>query len=252
MNGTRTSIAEHRGLIHIGTSGWSYRDWRGTFYDPSAPPRDHLAFYARHFTTVEVNNTFYRLPKIETLQSWRDTVPANFIFAIKASRYMTHMKRLSDPEQSISRFFDRIEALGDRLGPILFQCPPRWHINVDRLEAFLRQLPRDHRYAFEFRDPTWFDREVYYLLSQHRVAFCVYDLAGTQSPMVTTTDMVYVRFHRPAGKDTWEYDRDTLVGWAESIVTWVDAGLSIYCYFNNDPGGAAPQNAQDLLELLGI
>jgi uncharacterized protein YecE (DUF72 family) len=241
----------HRDCIHIGTSGWSYRSWRGTFYDAAVSPQDHLAFYARHFTTVEVNNTFYRLPDRETVKSWRDTVPAGFTFAIKASRFITHMKRLRDPEHHIPLLFDRIEPLGDRLGPILFQCPPRWHKNLDRLGAFLRQLPRDHRYAFEFRDPAWFDREVYDLLSKHHVALCVYDMAGKRSPMVTTSDIVYVRFHRPAGADRWAYDRNALAELADDIASWVDKGLSVYCYFNNDPGGAAPRNAQELLELLG-
>lgn len=250
MNGRKTSIARHRDRVHVGTSGWSYRSWRGPFYPPSESPREDLAFYARHFSTAEVNNTFYRLPSIETVRSWRDTVPADFIFAIKASRYITHMKRLSDPEQPLALLFERIQPLGDRLGPILFQCPPRWHKNVDRLGAFLQHLPRDHRYAFEFRDPTWFDREVYDLLSAHQVALCMYDLAGQRSPMVMTTDMVYVRFHRPARDDTWAYDRDALVKLAEDITFWVNDGRSVYCYFNNDPGGAAPRNAQELLELL--
>jgi uncharacterized protein YecE (DUF72 family) len=252
MSRKKDSIAKHRDPIYIGTSGWSYRSWRGTFYDASESPSDYLEFYARHFATVEVNNTFYRLPEIKTIKSWRDTVPADFIFAIKASQFITHMKRLRDPEQPLRQLFDRIEPLGDRLGPILFQCPPRWHKNVDRLETFLRQLSRDHRYAFEFRDPTWFDREVYDLLSQHDVALCVYDMGGKRSPMETTADIVYVRFHRPAGEDTWAYDRDALTELANDIGSWVDAGLSVYCYFNNDPGGAAPRNAQELLELLGL
>jgi uncharacterized protein YecE (DUF72 family) len=252
MNATRSSIPNHRNCVHVGTSGWSYRSWRGSFYVESVSPRDELAFYARHFSTVEVNNSFYRLPTRETVKSWRDTVPDDFIFAIKASRFITHMKRLRDPEQPISLLFDRIVVLGYRLGPILFQLPPRWHKNTERLEAFLNELPRDHRYAFEFRDPTWFDQEVYDLLSKHRAALCIYDMAGTRSPMVTTADFVYVRFHRPAGEDTWTYDRATLAEWADLIKSWVESGRSVYCYFNNDPGGAAPTNAQELRELLGL
>jgi uncharacterized protein YecE (DUF72 family) len=248
---SKEHIAERRDRLHVGTSGWSYQSWRGTFYDAGEPPQNHLAIYARHFSTVEVNNTFYRLPSRETVESWRKTVPPGFIFVIKASRFITHMKRLRDPEQHIPMLFDRIEALGDRLGPILFQLPPRWHKNVERLDAFLQHLPKQHRYAFEFRDPTWFDREVYDLLSAHRVALCIYDLGGEHSPLETTTDLVYIRFHKPAGPNRWLYTRDELAIWANTIAAWLDAGHSVYCYFNNDPGAAAPRNAKELLEMFG-
>jgi uncharacterized protein YecE (DUF72 family) len=238
------------GAIHIGTSGWSYRDWRDRFYPHGVPADHHLAFFASQFGTVEVNATFYRLPERSVFATWRATVPPGFVFAVKASRYITHMKKLRNPEDAIAQLFDRIEPLGDRLGPILFQLPPRWRRNIERLDAFLNRLPPGYRYVAEFRDPTWFDEAVYALLRAHGVGFCIYDMAGFVTPMVTTTDLVYVRFHKPAA-DRWRYRPDELTPWAERIRAWSNTGQTVYAYFNNDPGAAAPTNAHELIGLLG-
>jgi len=242
-------MAGEQARIHIGTSGWSYRHWRGTFYAPGLRPADELAFYTRQFQTVEVNNSYYRLPQETTFATWRDTVPPGFVFAVKASRYITHMKKLRDTEQAVALLLERADVLGDRLGPILFQLPPRWHKNVERLGAFLQQLPTGYRYAFEFRDPSWFADDTYDLLREHGIGFCVYDLAGRITPLVTTSDVVYVRLHKPAGEG-WRYDLGTLGMWADRMRAWRDAGHTIWCYFNNDPETAAPRNAHELIDLV--
>lgn len=185
--------------IHIGTSGWHYEHWVGPFYPEAVPAEDYLSFYAERFAAVEVNNTFYQLPARETLVSWRDGTPGDFLFACKASRYITHMKKLKDPRDSLRRFFEVVEALDPKLGPILFQLPPRWHVDVERLEGFLEALPAGRRYAFEFRDESWFAAEVYDALARHNAAFCIYDLAGRRSPVEVTADFAYVRLHGSYG-----------------------------------------------------
>src|SRR5512139_3472241 len=152
-------------LIHIGTSGWHYHHWRGPFYPEDMSSEEFLSHYARSFQTVEINNTFYQLPSSETLAAWRDGTPRQFLFACKASRYITHMKKLADPAQTTARFFEAIQILGPKLGPVLFQLPPRWHANVDRLRTFLRSLPKTFRFAFEFRDSSWFGPATYAALA---------------------------------------------------------------------------------------
>ena len=164
--------------IHIGTSGWSYAHWKGTFYPEGAAADQFLTFYAQKFRTVEINNTFYQLPSEEAVKLWRETTSKDFIFAVKASRYITHMKKLKDPQEGLEKFIRAIEPLGSRLGPILFQLPPRWRANRERFAGFIAMLPDRLRYAFEFRDPTWFNRDIYDLMRQNNIAFCMYELAG--------------------------------------------------------------------------
>jgi len=142
--------------IHIGTSGWSYDHWVGPFYPDGLSGDEFLGHYAKSFRTVEINNSFYHMPEKKTLRRWARTVPDNFMFSLKASRYITHMKRLKDPRKPVSKFLKTAEALGDKLGPVLFQLPPKWRVNRERLESFLESLPGGHRYAFELRDPSWF------------------------------------------------------------------------------------------------
>ncbi|MBD3305037.1 DUF72 domain-containing protein [candidate division KSB3 bacterium] len=239
--------------IHIGTSGWTYDHWQGPFYPPEQGKsgRNLLTYYAPHFSTVEVNNSFYQLPAEQTVRHWCKSVPADFLFAVKASRYITHQKKLNDPEESVSRFLQRVRSFGDRLGPILFQLPPRWHVNTDRLHAFLKVLPSDVRYTVEFRDPTWFHDEVYALLREHGVAFCIYDLQGRLSPKEVTTDFVYLRLHGPHEEAyTGSYPPQTLAGWAGAFTTWTQQGKEVFCYFDNDAHGFAPQNAKALQEMI--
>jgi len=230
----------------IGTSGWHYKHWAGPFYPSDLRPDAYLGHYARHLATVEINSTFYRLPKAETLAAWRDATPEGFVFACKASRYITHMKKLRDPKESSRRFFAAIETLEEKLGPILFQLPPRWRLNLDRLSAFLKALPAGPRAAFEFRDESWFEPAVYELLARHKAAFCIYELAGNLSPIEVTADFVYLRLHGPGAAYRGSYDNDTLADWAARLLTWRKAGLDAFVYFDNDEKGHAVRDARRL------
>lgn len=209
-----------------------------------------LPYYAEHFHTVEINNSFYRLPEKKTFDQWRDAVPAGFVFSVKASRFITHMKKLKDPEPSLATFVERIEGLCDKLGPVLFQLPPYWGLNLERLKSFLEALPEGYRYAFEFRDLSWFKTEVYDTLAAHRAALCIYELAGRQSPKELTSDFAYIRLHGPGDAYSGSYGIETLSSWADVFSRWVQEGKDIYCYFDNDELGYAAQNAADLQELV--
>jgi uncharacterized protein YecE (DUF72 family) len=235
------------GELRIGTSGWSYQHWIGRFY----PKGISLEAYARQFDTVEINNTFYNLPLESTFRTWRETVGSSFLFAVKASRYITHRRKLRDPETVSRLFFERVIFLGDTLGPILFQLPPRWHVNVERLAEFLAHLPTDFRYTFEFRDKTWFNEEVDALLRQHGVAFCIYDLAGETSPLKVTTDFVYIRLHGPEKAYQGKYQDPVLDRWAEAITAWSREGRNVYVYFDNDEKAYAAADALRLRERVG-
>lgn len=235
--------------IHIGTSGWRYDHWRGPFYPQDLPQREMLKFYMEHFHTVELNNTFYQLPRQKTLAGWRDTVPGGFIFSVKASRYITHMKKLKDPEQSVPPLLERTEELKEKLGPFLFQLPPRWSINTERLDSFLEALPQGLSCAFEFRDPSWFDSRTYSILERHGAAFCIYHLAGRLSPKAVTADYVYVRLHGPGDAYQGKYDEEALSQWANAFSAWADEGREVYCYFDNDEAGYAAQDAARLQEM---
>jgi len=236
-------------LIHIGTSGWHYDHWRGPFYPEGQAAEEFLPFYVRHFPTVEINNSFYHLPGKKTFETWRDTVPSGFIFSVKGSRFITHMKKLMDPEKSLPPFLERVELLKEKLGPLLFQLPPRWKFNLDRLRSFLEALPGKFRYAFEFRDPTWIRTETLEVLGRYGAAFCIYELAGFLSPKEVTADFVYVRLHGPKGPYQGKYSSRILAGWAEAFSAWAKEGKEIFCYFDNDEAGYA---ALDALELQGM
>jgi uncharacterized protein YecE (DUF72 family) len=238
------------GSIHIGTSGWHYDHWRGPFYPDGLCPEEFLRFYAHRFHSVEINNSFYRLPTEQALSTWRDTVSSSFIFAVKASRFITHMKKLKDPERSLAPFLERVALLHDKLGPILFQLPPRWQFNESRLGAFLTALPGTLRYTIEMRDQSWINAKALGLLGQHNVAFCIYELDGYLSPKETTADFVYIRLHGPTGPYQGRYSAQVLGGWAEAISTWSRQGREIFCYFDNDEAGFAAQNALELQEML--
>jgi uncharacterized protein YecE (DUF72 family) len=236
--------------IHIGTSGWSYDHWKGPFYPEHLAGSRMLAYYAGHFRSAEINNSFYHLPDKETLKFWHDITPEDFLFTAKASRYITHMKKLSDTRQSVSVFLRRIRLLGDKLGPILFQLPPQWRLNKARLAGFLDALSTEFRYAFEFRDRSWLTEDSYSLLSRHAAAFCIYELDGFISPKEVTTDLVYVRLHGPDGPYRGSYGDATLSGWATALTGWMAQGRSVYCYFDNDERGYAARNARRLLDML--
>jgi uncharacterized protein YecE (DUF72 family) len=235
------------GKVFIGTSGWHYKHWRGFFYPDNLPEADWLQFYSHHFNTVELNNSFYHLPAPSSFDSWRETTPREFLFAVKASRFITHMKKLKDPKASTSKFFNGADRLKDKLGPILFQLPPHWRLNVPRLNEFLRAMPEGHQYVFEFRDESWYSREVYKTLEQHNAAICIHDLGGHQSPIELTADFTYVRFHGPTeAKYSGSYSRRKLEKWATKLTAWRNDLTAVYAYFNNDVGGFAPKNALQL------
>ncbi|MGE5648136.1 MAG: DUF72 domain-containing protein [Acidobacteriota bacterium] len=238
-------------MIRVGTSGWHYNHWRGPFYPEKLPAAKMLEFYARHFDTVEINNSFYRLPTEKALEEWKATVPAGFLFAMKASRYITHMKKLKDAGDSFRKFFDAAAVLGKKLGPILFQLPPHWGPDPSRLDEFLSGLPRRLRYAFELRDPSWFNPEIEAILRKHRAAFCVYDFDRRQSPATVTADFVYVRLHGPEGKYAGSYGTPALKEWARRIAAWSTGGKDVYCYFDNDQAGHAATDALRLRSLTG-
>jgi uncharacterized protein YecE (DUF72 family) len=231
------------GAIYIGTSGWHYKHWVGPFYPPKTPASRYLDFYKAHFAAAEINGSFYRMPSIETLAAWRDAVPADFRFAAKASRFITHAKKLALPISQYERFFDGIGTLKPKLGPILFQLPPRWRFNRERLEAFLEALPHRYHYAFEFREPTWLNEDAYALLRKHRAALCLYHIAGFESPIEVTTNFVYIRLHGPGGKYQGTYDDATLREWARHIRAWSREEKAVWCFFDNDQNGYAAKDA---------
>lgn len=239
--------------IRIGTSGWHYAHWRGPFYPEKLSSEDMLGYYAERFSTVEINNSFYHLPSRETFRAWRSQTPARFSFSVKASRYITHMKKLKEPKQPLRKFLLHAGELKEKLGPILFQLPPRWHCDSERLGKFLDALPEGRRYAFEFRDPTWFQDEIYALLRQQNAAFCAYDLAGTESPRLLTADFAYVRLHGPnESKYSGCYTRRQLRDWVKQCREWLDGGAkNVFVYFDNDQAGYAARNAGEMQEMIG-
>jgi uncharacterized protein YecE (DUF72 family) len=236
--------------VHIGTSGWHYRHWVGTFYPAGLPSSRMFAFYQKIFDTVELNNSFYRLPTPEAFATWRDSAPPAFCFAVKGSRFLTHNKKLKEPEQALQNLLPRAEILGDKLGPILFQLPPKWKVNVQRLEEFLQALPPHHRYAFEFREPTWNTPAVYEVLRRYNAAYCIHELAGFHTDLVLTADFTYVRLHGPGGKYQGCYADEKLREWADRIALWSRNLKGIYIYFDNDDSGYAPRNALELKHLV--
>lgn len=208
-------------------------------------------FYAKHFDTVEINNSFYHLPSAKTFDNWRESSPRGFLFAVKASRFITHMKKLKDPKPSSEKFFNVADRLGAKLGPILFQLPPRWKVNLERFEEFLESLPSGHKYVFEFRDQSWFAPQVYALMRRHKAAFCIHDFADLRVPHEITANFSYIRFHGPtSAKYFGSYSSEQLRGWAKRIEDWSRRVSTFYVYFNNDPGGEAVKNALQLKRLV--
>ena len=237
--------------LRIGTSGWHYGHWKGTFYPERCPPREMFRIYQQHFDTVEINNTFYQLPPLTAFDQWKKETPPDFLFALKGSRFLTHMKKLSDPAPGIERFFEGAKRLGRKLDPILFQLPPRWKANPERLDAFLEAMPPRRRYAFELRDRSWLVPEVYGVLEKHGAAYCIYDFAGFESPHVITAPFSYVRLHGPTErKYEGRYDAAALKRWAEWIERESRRLEAIYFYFDNDQAGYAAYDAIELKRLV--
>jgi uncharacterized protein YecE (DUF72 family) len=236
-------MARRRGRLRIGTSGYQYDDWRGLFYPKDLPKSAWFAHYAQRFDAVELNATFYRLPEAATFERWREAAPQGFCYALKFSRYGTHLKRLKDPAETIGLFIERARLLGPSLGPILVQLPPRWHVDPDRLAAFLEAAPKRYRWAIELRDPSWLCEDIYALLRRHGAALCVHDLIE-RHPRVRTADWIYLRFH--GDEYTGSYSPQALSAEARRIRTHLADGHDVYAFFNNDIGGHAIRNAADL------
>lgn len=235
---------------YIGTSGWDYQHWMEAFYPSGTDREEFLTCYAERFGTVEINATFYRLPSEQTMASWRDAVPDEFVFTVKASRYLTHMKKLKDPEDPLEKVLQRARILQRKLGPVLFQLPPNWRFDEERLAAFLELLPDDLRAVLEFRDERWFSDRAFELLRQANAALCMHDLGGKATPRVVTADFAFIRLHGPGEAYRGSYDEHDLSGWAGAISSWTRQGKDVYCYFNNDEAGNAPKNALALERML--
>jgi uncharacterized protein YecE (DUF72 family) len=246
--------ARRTGVAHIGCSGWHYKSWRGVVYPADLPTDEWLRAYTRRFDTVELNNTFYRLPSEQTFAGWRAQVRRGFVFAVKASRFLTHIKRLRDPEEPLERLLTRAKALGAALGPVLYQIPPRWFPDRERLDAFLASLPARvtagsrHRlhHVIEMRDPRGYEPWVIELLREHNVTLCVHDMHGLESPLLMIGPIVYMRFHGYGVKYGGSYPDAVLDEWAAWIRHALATGRDTYAYFNNDINGYAVYDAERL------
>ena len=239
-----------RADIRIGCSGWQYAHWRGDLYPHNLPQDRWFEHYAARFDTVELNNSFYRLPEADVFAGWARRAPPGFLMAVKASRYLTHVRRLREPGEPLDRLWRRARRLGDHLGPMLYQLPPRWHRNVERLTAFAEAVPDDRRQAVEIRDPDWYHPDTYAALERGNLALCLHDMAGSASPRQPIGPFVYVRFHGAGAKYGGRYSGQALAAWADRLVAWADAGLAGYAYFNNDVGGHAFRDAARLREMV--
>jgi uncharacterized protein YecE (DUF72 family) len=237
--------------LRIGTSGWSYPSWRGPFFPEALAARHHLAYYATRFDATELNAPFYRTPTLDAVRGWAAQTPKNFCFAWKASRFITHWKRLSGKSRnSITLMESRLRLLKDKAGPVLFQLPPNMQADRERLAGFLKLLRRKRPYVFEFRHPSWYEPDILELLREHDVALCISDHADAPAPWEVTAGHVYVRGHGPTGRYHSHYPDETLRDWARSIRRWRRQGRDVYCFFDNDQKSAAPKDAERMVALL--
>ncbi|WP_030300376.1 DUF72 domain-containing protein [Streptomyces katrae] len=237
--------------VRVGTSGWQYRDWAGILYPPDRPQRLWLEVYAEHFATVESNNAFYKLPSAETFARWRERTPRGFVMAVKASRYLTHIKRLHDPKEPVHRLMTHAAALGDRLGPVLLQLPPTLRADPDALDGCLACFPAGTRVAVEPRHESWWTADVRKVLTDHRAALCWADRGSRPvTPLWRTAEWGYVRFHEGRADPAPRYGRTALRSWAARIADTWPADADVFAYFNNDPGGAAVVNARAFVRLV--
>jgi uncharacterized protein YecE (DUF72 family) len=238
------------GRLFIGTSGWTYEDWRHRFYPKEVSRKDWLSWYAQQFSTTEINGSFYRTPSCEAVQQWHDRTPANFCFAWKASKFITHWKRLTERSvNSIELMMSRLQILGAKCGPVLFQLPPRFRANPERLASFIDLLPDTYHYAFEFRDASWYEKPILELLRDHDISLCLSDHHDAPAPWIVTARHVYVRGHGPGGRYKGSYTEPTLRAWADQIAAWRNANRTVYVYFDNDQKSAAPKDAKRLTAL---
>jgi len=237
--------------IHIGCSGWVYKHWRGLFYPEGLPQKRWFERYAEEFDTVELNNSFYRLPSGDTFEKWRKQAPPGFCYAVKANRYLTQAKKLKECEEPLQRMMTAVRCLGDRLGPMLYQLPPSMKINLERLESFLTMLPNDVTNVFEFRNKDWYVPETYALLDRHGASFCVHDMPGLRTERVAVGPIAYLRFHGGEGKYWGRYSDEGLLSWTDWIVQQARQDRPVWCYFNNDIHGHAIEDARTLKSMVG-
>lgn len=231
------------GRVHIGTSGWQYAHWKGRFYPDALPKSRYLEHYAIHFRSVEINNSFYRYPRPETLRRWAAAVPEDFLFAVKAPRTITHFHKLKPDYDNYRAFYDALGSLGGHRGPLLYQLPPNFRVNLERLDAFLGALGPGIRPVLEFREPSWYREDTYRLLEHHGAALCIMDLDGHESPERATADFMYVRLHGPQRRYAGSYNAAALDGWAGRVAAWCREGRDVFVYFDNDNKAAAVQDA---------
>jgi uncharacterized protein YecE (DUF72 family) len=231
---------------HIGTSGWHYDHWRHRFYPEKLAKTKWLEFYATNFTTVELNNSFYKLPSETAFTTWHDSSPANFTFAVKVSRFITHIKRLRDAEEAVERFIGRAQILGEKLGPFLYQLPPNMHRDYERLETFVSILPQEMKHVFEFRHQSWLEEPIFKILHKYNIGLCVFVMPPLSCPLVATADFAYIRFHGSTGLYWSCYSDDELADWAKRLADLAANLREVYVYFNNDAEAFAVRNAMTL------
>jgi len=227
----------------IGTSGWHYEHWRDRFYPRELSKDKWLEFYAGHFATVELNNSFYRLPSESAFATWHDSSPANFTFAVKVSRFITHIKRLKDTGEAVEKFIARAKILKEKLGPLLYQLPPNMHRNDEVLQSFLSTLPQGMKHVVEFRHQSWLEEKVFEILHKYNIGFCVFDMPSVSCPLAVTADFAYIRFHGSSGLYFSCYSDEELASWAEKLANLAARLKTVYIYFNNDAEAFAVRNA---------
>jgi uncharacterized protein YecE (DUF72 family) len=244
-------LAQRHG-IWIGTSGWTYDSWRGPFFPTELPRKDWLTWYGTNFLSSEINASFYRTPSVEAVRDWRKRTPRNFVFAWKASKFITHWKRLNDTcANSIDLMETRLKLLGPKAGPVLFQLPANFQANRERLAQFIKMLPTRRRYAFEFRHPSWYEHGILDLLAANNIALCLADHHLAPAPWIATAGHVYVRGHGPDGRYRDHYPVATLRKWSRRMLAWQREDRRVYVYFDNDQKSAAPADARRMIALLG-
>jgi len=239
--------------IHIGTSGWFYDHWKEIFYPEGLAKPEWLVYYSCSFSTVEINNTFYRLPTENAVKKWTEDTSKKFLFSVKASRYITHIKRLADCEEAVKHLFHLLTPMKSKLGPILFQFPPSFkntEETLNRVKHFLQLLPKGFLYTFEFRHPSWFNEEIYKLLKKFKVALCITDLNGKLSPVEVTASFVYIRLHGPKKAYKGSYSPQQLTLWKKRLLQWKKERIDSYCYFDNDEKAFAIQDAIRLIDAI--
>jgi uncharacterized protein YecE (DUF72 family) len=237
--------------VLIGTSGWHYDSWRGPFFPKGLPLKRQLEFYAGQFSTTELNGVFYRTPAPEAVKRWREQTGGDFVFAWKASKFITHWKRLSENSvNSLELLESRLSLLGQKAGPILFQLPPNFQADAYRLASFFKLLSNKRRYSFEFRHPSWYEPAIFRLLREQNISLCISDHHDAPTPWKRTADFVYVRGHGPKGRYKDHYGDATLANWSRRIRSWKRQGCDVFVYFDNDQKSAAPADAKRLIDLM--